>query len=234
MAQFSTLYQEVLRRNKTDVTGQAETTTQAKLAVNGAQRRLQTMRRWNSLFRATSFETTNGTAAYTLDIRSVPGILWHEENGVPEEIKLISSLQWVRASQDIDAAAKPRVYYLTASSISSYRNALAIKLWPVPNSSSYTIYDSYYARATDMSADADVPTFPSEFDELLIMMGTYTMNLNREDVKVMLALKGDISELTRELIHWDDLQVPDPMFVKMRQIITRRTEQDAFDLPIGA
>lgn len=232
MATFLTLYNETLRRAHLDVAADANQTTQAKNWVNWSQRQIQTMRRWNVLYRRTSFITTSGTENYTLGARSTPGMIWHEEYGYPTEIKCISDMEWIRLNADTSQTGKPEIYRISNMSVSSQVNSIVVRLWPVPDSSSYTIYDSYYARATDMSADADVPVFPIEFDELLIMMAVQKARKFQEDALQDQLIVRDIKDEIRNLMRWDDTQVENYLPLKSRSFGANRTIRDNLNFPI--
>ena len=234
MATFSTLYNETLRRVVLDLTSDATQVTQAKLWVNNSQRDIQMMRRWNSLFNITSFTTTDGTSEYTLAARSVPGTLWHEENGIPQEIFAITHKEWIGAQRNVTTEGKPELYFPTVITPSSQVNTITVKLWPIPDSSAYTIYDSYYAIAVDMATDSSVPIFPQEFDELIILMGTYMGKRARSDHNGAQLIKRDVQEEVQRLKKWDDDLVPNFSALKKRSIYRRpRSEEDSFNFPIS-
>ena len=81
MATFSEIRTEVRRRSISDTGGSSETTS-VNLAINNSQRQIQAWRRWNVLWRDTSFDTVDGTTEYTLDatptsdVYSLNGRLW--------------------------------------------------------------------------------------------------------------------------------------------------------------
>ena len=232
MATFLTIYNEVLRRAHLDVAADTNQIAQAKNWVNWAQRQIQIMRRWNVLYRRTSFTTTNATANYTLGARSTPGMLWHEEYTYPSEIKCISDTEWIRLGLVTTQAGKPEVYRISDMSVSSQVNSIVVRLWPIPDSSSYTIYDTYYARATDMSADANTPVFPIEFDELLIMMAVQKARKFQEDALQDQLIVRDIKDEIRNLIKWDDTQIENYLPLRARNFGAYRSIRDNLTFPI--
>jgi len=237
MSDFSTIYNEVLRRADLDVTADTAKIAEAKLWVNKAQRRLQIIRRWNVLYKVTSFVTTasdTSSTTYTLGARSTPGILWHETDSHPQEIFHVSEKDWVESRSNIDSEGRPQIYHIVSNALSSTVNATSIKLWPVSDDV-YTVYDSYYTRVTDMSADADVPTFPNEFDEIISILATYYALISRGSSDLSKAtyyynqFKMELSELKL----WDDQQINDEKVLRMRDITRfHRRPQDDLVLPI--
>lgn len=230
MATFSAIRTEVRRRSISDTGGSTEKTS-AELAINNAQRQLQTWRRWNVLWRDTSLATVDGTKEYTLDARSVPGIMWHEEFGYTKIIPNMTTKDFIQKGLNTSTEGKPELYYINQQSPSTGTNSIVIRMWPIPDGA-YTIYDSYYSAVTDMSADGDYPTFPKEFDELLIMMATYKLLNFHEKLNQAAMLRADIQDEYGRLAKWDSRTAPDFGQLLMRNRRITRQDLDGITTPI--
>lgn len=230
MATFAEIRTEVRRRAISDTGGSSETTS-VNLAINNSQRQIQIMRRWNCLWRDTTFDTVDGTVEYELSTRSQPGTMWHKEYSYPSVIPCITASQWAEGGYSTEEEGKPELYFVVQQGPTSGVNVVTIRVWPEPDDA-YTVYDSYYAAVTDMATDASYPTFPVEFDELLIMMSVNKLLQFSEKLSQVAALRGEIQQEYSRLCKWDACLTPNFGALKMRTVGTTRTDLDGLVHPI--
>jgi hypothetical protein len=184
------------------------------------------------LYRTGSFTTTNNISTKQITGVDRPGIFWHEEYTRPFELKPITARQWVDASLDVNTKGKPEVYWIQKQSVSSQENQFTVKMFPTPDSSSYTIYYDYYANVTDMSGNSDIPTFPKEFDELIILIATYMGKKFQEKPQLASIERADVQALFSSLKKWDDTLVNNFGNLRKRTIGRTRNALATINTPI--
>jgi len=230
MANFGTLITEVRRRAVLDTGGAGELTS-VKLMINNSVREVQTRRRWNCLYRNTSFPTVSGTSAYTLATRSAPGLLWHEEYGYPSRIPFITDEQWVNGGYNTSTTGKPELAHTTTLGLTSDVRTQTIEFYPIPDDI-YTIYDSYFIAHTDMVQDAEYHIFPKEFDELIIMLSVIKGKRFTEKNTDVVQLAAFIDAELRRLARWDSNLTPNFGALRMRTSGRAFDESDGLVHPI--
>jgi len=80
-----------------------------------------------------------------------------------------------------------------------YIYADTIKVYPVPNDA-YTVSLRFYKKPTELSADADVPEIPSEFQELLIMGAAYRVMQVKDNYDQAAILQNKYDEILQKLV----------------------------------
>lgn len=80
-----------------------------------------------------------------------------------------------------------------------YYYAETIRVYPVPNSA-YTVTLRYYKKPTLLSADADVPDIPSEFEELLVVGAGYRVLQVKDNYDQAGILENKYQELLDKLV----------------------------------
>lgn len=80
-----------------------------------------------------------------------------------------------------------------------YLYAQTAKVFPVPNAA-YTATLRYYKRPTLLSADADVPSLPSEFEELLVCGAAYRVLQVKDNYDQAAILQNKYDELLQKLV----------------------------------
>lgn len=80
-----------------------------------------------------------------------------------------------------------------------YYYAETIRVYPVPNSA-YTVTLRYYKKPTLLSADADVPDLPSEFEEILVVGAAYRVLQVKDNYDQAGVLENKYSELLDKLV----------------------------------
>jgi hypothetical protein len=80
-----------------------------------------------------------------------------------------------------------------------YYYAQTIRLNPVP-AGVYTLLLRYYKKPTSLSADTDVPSIPSQFEELLVVGATYRINQVKDNYDVAAIYKNSYDELLQKLV----------------------------------
>lgn len=72
-------------------------------------------------------------------------------------------------------------------------------LFPVP-ADSYTLTMRYYKKPTELAQDADVPSIPSNFAELLIVGATFRAMQVRDDYDEAMVFENKYQELLQKLV----------------------------------
>lgn len=85
--------------------------------------------------------------------------------GQQEELEFIDENDLESLYPDYDNSTSGQPLY-------AYFSDNTIKLYPAPDAA-YTLSLRYYKKPTELSADGDVPTIPSEFEELLVAGAAY-------------------------------------------------------------
>lgn len=79
-----------------------------------------------------------------------------------------------------------------------YIYAQTIRVFPAPNDA-YTVTLRYYKKPTALSADADVPSLPSEFEELLVVGAAYRVLQVKDNYDQAAILQNKYDELLQKL-----------------------------------
>lgn len=80
-----------------------------------------------------------------------------------------------------------------------YKYAQTIKVFPEPDQA-YTLSLRYYKRPTLLSADADVPSLPSEFEEMLVLGAAYRVLQVKDNYDQAGILENKYRELLDKLV----------------------------------
>ena len=80
-----------------------------------------------------------------------------------------------------------------------YFYADTIKVYPVP-ASAYTVSLRYYKNPTLVSSDADVPSLPSEFEELLVVGAAYRVLQVKDNYDQAAILQNKYDEILQKLV----------------------------------
>lgn len=80
-----------------------------------------------------------------------------------------------------------------------YFYADTIKVYPVP-ASAYTVSLRYYKNPTLVSSDADVPSLPSEFEELLVLGAAYRVLQVKDNYDQAAILQNKYDEILQKLV----------------------------------
>lgn len=80
-----------------------------------------------------------------------------------------------------------------------YYYAETIRVHPVPDTG-YTVTLRYYKKPTLLSADADVPDIPSEFEELLVTGAAYRVLQVKDNYDQAAVLENKYNELLAKLV----------------------------------
>lgn len=79
-----------------------------------------------------------------------------------------------------------------------YNYAQTIRTFPVPDAA-YTVTLRYYKSPTELSADADVPEVPSEFEEILVVGAAYRVMQVKDNYDKASILQNKYDELLQKL-----------------------------------
>lgn len=89
--------------------------------------------------------------------------------------------------------------YPTGAPTNWYKYGQTIKVFPEPDQA-YTLTLRYYKRPTLLSADADVPSLPSEFEELLVVGASYRVLQVKDNYDQAGILENKYQELLDKLV----------------------------------
>lgn len=180
--------------------------------INKAQRDIINSEvEWPFTVVSQSFTTTAGTAEYaresdakTVDFDSFT--VQESASTAERTLKYISFEEYLETRNEADtnpdtgSRAVPDYVYETPDS--------KIGLSPVPDESTYTVRYYYYQTNTDMAANADIPTIPERFHDVIVNRARYYAHMLRSDVQFsQLALRDYTEGLSRmrvELINRKD------------------------------
>lgn len=87
-------------------------------------------------------------------------------------------------------AGKPQYWYMYA---------LTPRVFPIP-STAYTVLLRYYKKPTLLAADADVPTLPSQFQELLVLGASYRVLQVKDNYDQAAILQNKFNEQLQKLV----------------------------------
>lgn len=98
-----------------------------------------------------------------------------------------------------------------------YFYAETIKTYPAPLSA-YTVSLQYYKKPTVLSADADVPDIPSEFEELLVVGAAYRVLQVKDNYDQAGVLENKYNELLSKLVvKYSQHQVGRPTLIRVNR-----------------
>ena len=196
----------------TNVTSTRGIQTSVADFINKAQRDIINSEvEWPFTVVSQSFTTTAGTAEYaresdakTVDFDSFT--VQESASTAERTLKYISFEEYLETRNEADtnpdtgSRAVPDYVYETPDS--------KIGLSPVPDESTYTVRYYYYQTNTDMAANADTPTIPERFHDVIVNRARYYAHMLRSDVQFsQLALRDYTEGLSRmrvELINRKD------------------------------
>lgn len=91
------------------------------------------------------------------------------------------------------------------------------RVHPVPNSA-YTVTLRYYKKPTLLSADADVPSLPSEFEELLVVGAAYRVMQVKDNYDQAGIFQNKYDELLDKLVvRYSQAQVGTPTLMRINR-----------------
>ncbi len=97
-----------------------------------------------------------------------------------------------------------------------------IKVFPTPVAG-LTVSLRYYKRPTELSADADVPELPSEFEELLVVGAAYRVLQVKDNYDQAAILQNKYDEILQKLVvKYSVPQVGEPMRMRVNRNVTRK------------
>lgn len=125
-----------------------------------------------------------------------------------EDVRSIDSLYPDADDTTINPANVPSKWYFYADTI---------RVFPVPNDA-YTITLRYYKKPTELSADADVPEIPSEFQELLIVGAAYRILQVKDNYDQAGIHQNKYDELLQKLVvKYSQPQVGSPTRIRINR-----------------
>lgn len=100
-----------------------------------------------------------------------------------------------------------------------YKYAQTIRVFPEPDQA-YTVTIRYYKRPTLLSADSDVPSLPSEFEELLVVGAAYRVLQVKDNYDQAGILENKYKELLDKLVmKYTRNQVGTPVIMRINRTI---------------
>lgn len=81
----------------------------------------------------------------------------------------------------------------------AYKYGQTIKVYPEPDQA-YTVTLRYYKRPTLLSADADIPSLPSEFEEMMVVGASYRVLQVKDNYDQAAILENKYKELLDKLV----------------------------------
>lgn len=107
--------------------------------------------------------------------------------------------------------------YPNSVSTDWYMYAQTIKVFPEPDSA-YTATLRYYKKPTLLSADADVPSLPSEFEELLVVGAAYRVMQAKDNYDQAGVLQNKYDELLQKLVvRYSQPQIGKPTIMRINR-----------------
>lgn len=113
--------------------------------------------------------------------------------------------------------------YPTGTPEDWYNYAETIRVRPVPDLA-YAATLRYYKKPTLLSADADVPDLPSEFEELLVVGAAYRVLQVKDNYDQAAILQNKYDELLQKLVvKYSQPQVGSPMVMRINRRAVGKT-----------
>lgn len=98
-----------------------------------------------------------------------------------------------------------------------YYYAETIRVYPEPDAA-YTLTLRYYKKPTILSADADVPELPSEFEELLVVGAAYRVLQVKDNYDQAAILQNKYDEILQKLVmRFSQAQVGKPTLMRINR-----------------
>lgn len=98
-----------------------------------------------------------------------------------------------------------------------------INLYPIPTSAD-TVTLRYYKKPTELSADADVPEIPSEFNELLVVGAAYRVMQVKDNYDQAGVLQNKYDEiLDKVVLKYSQSQVGQPTIMRINRNANSKT-----------
>lgn len=98
-----------------------------------------------------------------------------------------------------------------------YNYADTLRVYPGPNAA-YTLSLRYYKKPTLLSADADVPEIPSEFEELLVVGAAYRVMQVKDNYDKAGVLQNKYDEILQKLVNkYSQSQVGSPTLMRVNR-----------------
>jgi len=89
--------------------------------------------------------------------------------------------------------------YPSGTPSEAYKYAQTIKVFPEPNLA-YTLTLRYYKRPTILTSDSDIPSLPSEFEEMLVLGAAYRVLQAKDNYDQAGVLENKYHELLDKLV----------------------------------
>jgi hypothetical protein len=195
---FLQLQDRALKALNASTATTSEARTRVKEAINSWQRRILTKPQFARLLRDRQLTLTSvaSTTTYTFasSVKRINGIT-DTTNDIPLTRR---DLGWLRRQDPgLDISGQPVAYVFLGASSSGL---LQVQLWPTP-STAYTYTVDYTAQITDMTADAEEPLLPEDFQHVLAL-GAQADEWRRADDDRYVQLRQDIDIELRNLNAW--------------------------------
>lgn len=98
-----------------------------------------------------------------------------------------------------------------------YKYGNTIRVFPVP-STAYTVTLRYYKTPTELTADADIPEIPSEFEEILVVGAAYRVMQVKDNYDQAGVLENKYSELVQKLVmRYSQAQIGYPTVMRINR-----------------
>ena len=99
-----------------------------------------------------------------------------------------------------------------------------INVYPVPDKA-YTATLKYYKRPTALSADADIPQLPAEFEELLVLGAAYRVLQVKDNYDQAGVLQNKYDEILDKLVmRYSQRQTGQPTRMRINNYAVRKSE----------
>lgn len=157
-------------------------------------------------------DITNGVGLPTNYVQAIDGLL--TTTGLEKVLPFLDIRQIDGYHPDADdttvhPANVPESLYFYAETIRTY---------PKPNAA-YTLTLRYYKKPTLLSADADVPDLPSEFEELLVVGAAYRILQVKDNYDQAAILQNKYDELLQKLVvRFSQPQVGRPTIMRINRV----------------
>lgn len=138
-------------------------------------------------------DITNGTglpADYSQALDLLDFTAGQERIILYKDIDYIDDLYADTDDTTIHPAGKPQYWYFYGQTP---------RLYPVP-AGAYTLSLRYYKHPTALSADADVPSIPSQFEELIVVGAAYRTMQVKDDYDTAAVFENKYQELLQKLV----------------------------------
>ena len=162
----------------------------------------------NDIFNEYRLPFMEATQAYTLNIGTAditngsdlptnfvsPILLLLTTNGYEKRLQFRDVREMDELHPDYEASSTPN-----GTPTDAYKYGETIKVYPEPDQA-YTVTLRYYKKPTVLSADADVPELPSEFEEMLVLGASYRILQVKDNYDQAGILQNKYDELLDKLV----------------------------------